>query len=255
MRVDYDNIAPNYDERYAMDESPGILRVLLDTVRKRVDPVVLEVGCGTGHWLEPLSRFSKSILGLEPSSGMLRQARRKRVPASLIGGRAEELPFRDEGMDFVFVVNALHHFADPGRFIREAHRILQHGGTLALIGGDPRSPRNSWYGYRYFEGSLEADLARFPRWDSLRTWLSGAGFVALESREIDRVLDPRHGREVLHDPFLRKGSSSTLAMISQDAYARGLESIREDVDNAESQGLDLLFETELTILEFSGVKT
>ncbi len=61
-RLDYDRLARSYDQRYVEHDYRGIertLRTVLDGRRR-----VLEVGCGTGHWLEVVGGW-----GLDPSKG------------------------------------------------------------------------------------------------------------------------------------------------------------------------------------------
>ena len=53
-QVDYDRIAPTYDARYAANERSGTGAALRALVETRRAVQVLEVGCGTGHWLQEL---------------------------------------------------------------------------------------------------------------------------------------------------------------------------------------------------------
>jgi ubiquinone/menaquinone biosynthesis C-methylase UbiE len=84
----------------------------------------MEVGCGTGHWLEVLSAPDRSLIGVDYSRGMLAQAQEKHIPAQLVQGVARQLPFKSGELDYVFCIHASHHFADPHAFITETHRIL-----------------------------------------------------------------------------------------------------------------------------------
>src|SRR6516162_5830507 len=56
---------------------------------------VLEVGCGTGHWLNGLASRCRRTVGLEPSMPMLRVASRRLGAArrGLVRAVAERLPF------------------------------------------------------------------------------------------------------------------------------------------------------------------
>jgi len=47
VTIDYDQIAPRYDRRYALHDYPGIRATILHAVRWRTRPRVLEVGCGS----------------------------------------------------------------------------------------------------------------------------------------------------------------------------------------------------------------
>ena len=49
--TDYDRIADRFDARYAMYAYDGVRETLLQFLGADASSAVLEVGCGTGHWL------------------------------------------------------------------------------------------------------------------------------------------------------------------------------------------------------------
>jgi SAM-dependent methyltransferase len=260
--VDYDRIAPGYNCRFAAGGTPGVaaaLQSLARTLARELagdmprDPGVLsilEVGCGTGHWLASLEG-GRRLCGLDLSAGMLRQARQLPVALDLVRGRAGRLPFPDAAFDLVTCVNAVHHFEDRPAFVAEARRLLRPGGTLAVIGMDPRR-RASWYVYDYFPGTYEADLARFPSWGTLADWMIVAGFGLLSWQTVAEIHGAKHGRAVLHDPFLGKDATSQLTLLDDRAYAAGLERIEAALAAAERDGQTLTFATDLTLDMLAG---
>src|SRR5512147_1144319 len=131
--LNYDPISATYDRRYATGASrlEGIGRVLAELVQAGPAVVTLEVGCGTGHWLESLRAFPGARIGLDFSLGMLRQARQVN-PGRLACAEAGNLPLKTAGADLIFVINAIHHFPRPRDFIAEAYRALKPGGALAI---------------------------------------------------------------------------------------------------------------------------
>jgi ubiquinone/menaquinone biosynthesis C-methylase UbiE len=259
-RVDYDRIAPTYDARYAANERSGTSAALCALSEARRAKQVLEVGCGTGHWLQELQRARTSTprsydvrtYGLDLSSGMLRQARAKGPSPDLVRGRAAQLPFAGAAFDLVYCVNAIHHFGQPRAFIAEAARILCPGGTLAVIGMDPRGQRDTWYIYHYFEGVYERDLARFPSWGTVVDWMAHSGLVGIESRIVERFGPDLVGRAVLDHPFLRKDSCSQLALLSEEAYAAGLRRIEAAIAEAEVEGKEIVFRNDTSLAMISG---
>jgi demethylmenaquinone methyltransferase/2-methoxy-6-polyprenyl-1,4-benzoquinol methylase len=73
-----------------------------------------------------------SVIGLDPSPGMLAEARRKlRIP--LVQGIAEQLPFRANTFDFLSMGYALRHVADLKHTFGEYFRVLRPGGTLLIL--------------------------------------------------------------------------------------------------------------------------
>ncbi len=180
-RVDYDALAPTYNQRFVASDRPAVATALQDLVATTPGQRALEVGCGTGRWLEALHTVASAVYGLDPSQGMLRQAQQRALPLRLVQGRGESLPFATGVFELVSCVNVIHHMRDPRTFIREALRSLTPKGTLAIIGMDPHDTRNAWYVYDFFEGVRMNDLNRFPAHGTVLCWLMEAGFVGLES--------------------------------------------------------------------------
>ncbi len=249
-RVDYDSLAGSYNARYQEYRLDGIERALIEVVRRSRAAKVLEVGCGTGRWIEPLRRAGGLVVGVDASMGMLTQARGL---ADLVYARANMLPFRAGSFDVIYTVNAIHHFHDARAFIKDAAMLLKPGGMLATIGIDPRAVRRR-YPYDYFEGAFELDMRRYPSFGQVVDWSSEAGLDDVELRIVDNSGLRYTGRGVLADPFLKKESNSLLALLSDDVYAAGLQKIELAVVRAEQRGESLEFRSDLAFGMVSGLK-
>jgi SAM-dependent methyltransferase len=245
--VDYDRVAATYDERYVVYPNRGVGRALRGLARRLRPERALEVGCGTGRWLAELEGEIPQLVGLDPSTGMLgRAARRAHVP--LIAGRANGLPFARPVFDLILCVNALHHFEDPRAFVSEAAGLLRPGGALALVGLDAHVVRKRWWVYQYFEGAHEADQRRFPRWPEVLDWMSASGLTGHRCRAVEHFSDAQKGRAFLEDPFLKRESTSQLLLLSDLAYAAGLERVRAAITNAEDQGREMAFAVDIDLV-------
>ena len=253
-RVDYDQIAPQYNKRFASGSRSGTAQALLGLARTLQAGRILEVGCGTGHWLAALNAIAPELYGLDPSTGMLRQALARQQPMQLVRGFARHLPFENGAIGLAFCVNAIHHFQDPRSFIGEAHRVLATGGTLAIIGTDPHGRKESWYAYHFFEGMYERDLERFPAWATVSEWMAEMGLEGIELQQMERIVETKHGRQVLDDPYLGKNASSQLALLSEETYLAGLQRIEAAVSQAEARGETILFRTDIRMSMLTGHK-
>lgn len=246
-QVDYDRIAPSYDRRFADGGLGGVAAALSSLAETHAGGRILEVGCGTGHWLAGLSPAPGHLVGLDLSAGMLAQAQRRGRWLHLTRGSADRLPFPDVCFDLVYCVNALHHFQQQCAFVSEARRLLRPGGALAVVGMDPRTLLRRWYIYDYFEGTYDTDLARFPSWGTVADWMVVAGFKKLEWQPVERILDQKRGSAILADPFLLKDSCSQLALLTDEAYAAGLGRMETALAAAEAAGKVLTFPVDLIL--------
>jgi ubiquinone/menaquinone biosynthesis C-methylase UbiE len=224
--TDYDRIADRFDKRYELYQYAGVRETLFNFLGPA--PVaVLEVGCGTGHWLDAVGARASILAGVEPSSAMLTRARLAALGARLVRARAEELPWCDRTFDRIFCVNALHHFADRDRFFAEARRILRPGGGLLTIGKDPHGERDEWWVYQYFEETRALDRARFAAVRTLRGEMTRAGFAWSESLEADHIEVVHRASDALAGGVVDAAFTSQLSLLSEEEFNRGVARVRE----------------------------
>lgn len=101
----------------------------------RAGMTLLDVATGTGlvaRAAASVAQTSEGMVGVDPSAGMLREARRA-FAGPLAQGRVEALPFRDGRFDFVTIGYALRHAADLDIAFRECLRVLAPGGRLIIL--------------------------------------------------------------------------------------------------------------------------
>jgi ubiquinone/menaquinone biosynthesis C-methylase UbiE len=134
-------------------------------VEARPGALVLDVGCGSGENLVRLVRYGARARGCEPG---LERARRAAARAPALAARGEALPWRDASFELVYLSHVLHHAADVGAVLREAHRVLAPGGALFVVESVDDSPllrvarrlRPSWEGDPVRSRFRRRDLAR-----------------------------------------------------------------------------------------------
>ena len=129
--VDYDRI----ERIMALGSGSWYRRRALQRSGLRAGMRVFDIGTGTGLVAREAARIvgdPSLIVGVDPSAGMVRNAR---VPAGvqLLAGSAECIPAADGAADFLSMGYALRHISDLSLAFREFHRVLRPGGRLCLL--------------------------------------------------------------------------------------------------------------------------
>jgi ubiquinone/menaquinone biosynthesis C-methylase UbiE len=118
----------------------GLHAKLAERLAAWADPAAadlcLDVGTGTGLVARELAKRlgpDGRVIGIDPSAGMLREARRLGGPGiRFLEMWSEHLVFRDETFDLVTFGDSLSYLIDPFSSLDEAHRVLRPGGRIAL---------------------------------------------------------------------------------------------------------------------------
>lgn len=115
---------------------------------------ILEIGCGTGIFLDVLHGAGFDVTGIDASPAMLEAARQRMGgKADLHLGDAGHLPFDDNDFDFCVLLTVLEFCPDPALVLREAARVAKkallvcylnrfscYGLTMRLFPGHTRGP-------------------------------------------------------------------------------------------------------------------
>jgi ubiquinone/menaquinone biosynthesis C-methylase UbiE len=188
------------------------------------DATVLEVGCGTGNYIGALAAGQGcTAYGLDPSAGMLAQARTRPARVAWLLGRAEALSFRSSTFDLIFSVDVIHHVAGKGAHYREVARVLRPGGWVCTVTDSADIIRRREILSGYFPETVEIELARYPRLAQLEAWMAEAGLAAFEVVTVEQPYQIASAQ-----PFRAKAYSS-LHLIADEAWQAGLARLERDL--------------------------
>ena len=134
--------APDYDKAFLAKHPQKLNDVVLDMLRGREFASLLDVGCGTGHFLSLLlnkphgsgrEAHGLGLAGIDISPGMLDIARQRLGDSvDLREGDIALLPWPDDTFDVVTSTDAVHHFPDPNPALAEIKRVIKPGGILII---------------------------------------------------------------------------------------------------------------------------
>ncbi|MBL7100693.1 MAG: class I SAM-dependent methyltransferase [Nanoarchaeota archaeon] len=115
----YDKIAEGYNELYGEEQKRK-----LGIIKRHLKPkgLILDIGAGTGM----SSKYFKNIILLDPSKGMLKKAKGRKIVA-----KAEKIPFPDNTFDAVISITSLHH-TNIKKVIREIKRVSKKNCKYAF---------------------------------------------------------------------------------------------------------------------------
>ena len=95
---------------------------------------VLDVGCGMGKYLDVVSDYAETVVGLDLSEALLRAQLtvRDRKNVHLVQGNILQPPLKPAFADFVYSVGVLHHTPNTHAAFLSAASLVAPGGRLAV---------------------------------------------------------------------------------------------------------------------------
>jgi ubiquinone/menaquinone biosynthesis C-methylase UbiE len=234
-RTNYDAMSRTYDfGRATPEEWVHEWRSELTEYLTADERPVADVGSGTGIWAKFIVEwFDTDVIGIEPSTGMRSRATQTRRHSRVhyVGGAAEHLPLRDASCGAVWMSTVVHHFADLHAAAREARRVLRDGGPVLIRQSfSGRHDGILWTGF--FPSALRLAEQRHPTIETVIEAFTKAGFRHHEVCEVTQI-----AAADLHEYVQRTAtrSDSTLELISDEEFERGLEELRNLAENSPSE--------------------
>ena len=132
------------------------LEMILRAAGERVKGRVLENGCGVGMYVEKLSAFGGTVIGLEYDRERATEAHAR--SAHIVNAAGEFVPLPSETFDLILSHEVIEHVQDDRAAIREMVRVLKPGGRIALFCPNRGYPVEThgiyWKGKYYFGNKL-----------------------------------------------------------------------------------------------------
>jgi len=120
---------------------------------------VIDVGCGSGFWLEGYTRhgvLKENIFGVDLSPKNVAEIKQRGFAAEV--GNALALEIADDSFEFTISNGVIHHTSDPFLAFQELVRITKPGGLIYL------AVYNAWNPYYYLVHKLTFPI-RYWYWN------------------------------------------------------------------------------------------
>jgi len=227
--MDYDKT--DMPEKYNLgrDHGPAVLLQWMDAIAERISTRmirnIIDLGCGTGRFSGALaSRFKATVIGVDPSRKMLKQAQAGRTHSQVFYacGAAEAIPIPSNSVDLVFISMALHHFSDPRQAARECRRVLREHGRVFLRTASRENI--SMYAYvPFFPTSRPVLEQRIPSLDFQCEVFKQASFQILSSGVVTQQIATDYSD---YADKLAVRADSILLSLDDEAFNAGLKAVR-----------------------------
>ena len=156
---EYDHWFETEAGQFAFAQEKRLIQYLVSSWPRRRQSI-LDIGCGTGVFLELFWEAGFDVYGIDASARMLARARGKMGHrADLYLGKAEYLPFDDNEFDFSAIITVLEFCKDPQRVLEEAARVSKKGILLCFL--NKNSP---YYLSKKFFRSGRTGITSTARW-------------------------------------------------------------------------------------------
>ena len=124
---------------WGMEKVHGsIYKTVAEVLHMEPEDDLVEVACGTGHFLKKYASHVRSVAGLDHSELMVKLATRKhreRIKAGtaeFVHGEASQLPWQDEKFSVATTMGSIIVFPKPLEALKEMYRVLRPGGRAVV---------------------------------------------------------------------------------------------------------------------------
>lgn len=129
----FSGVVEIYD-RYRPEPPHSLARILARYARIDRPRLVLDIGCGTGISTRYWSYRADTVIGIDPSGEMLRQAELSTTAGNISYrlASADQTGLTDACADIAVCANSLH-WMEPQGLFKELERVLRPGGVFAAF--------------------------------------------------------------------------------------------------------------------------
>jgi SAM-dependent methyltransferase len=133
-----DNVFDEMGELWAeiADKNQTELQLAFLRNQLKLDSYILDIACGNGRHLNPLTSVGYDIIGLDTSLRLLRIAKQRNANVELVRGDMRFLPFKEDNFEAVISMDTSFGYLpskkDDLQSLQEIHRVIRKTGFFIL---------------------------------------------------------------------------------------------------------------------------
>jgi len=158
-------------------------------------PRLLEIGCGTGVFLDKAKKHGFDCHGLELSEYAANFVRQMGIPVETKS--IEDADYPKESFDAIVMREVIEHLPHPMESLKTIHSWLKPGGVLFMATGNYDSPERKLRGSDWFYFMPEGHLNIFSN-KTMRNYLNKVGFRKVNvTNQGDKLMEMLRQRNIL----------------------------------------------------------
>lgn len=138
--INFTEISKNYEKTSLIQK--GASEILFELLKIKPSDDVLDIGCGPGHLSNKIKhKTNGNVIGIDPSIGMINQAKEKYTDINFLLSSVEEMNFVNQ-FDIIFCNSVFQWFEDYNLALQNCFKALKDKGRMGIQapGGKIYSP-------------------------------------------------------------------------------------------------------------------
>jgi SAM-dependent methyltransferase len=105
-------------------------RSLIEEIKRRCGPTLLDLGCGVGGYTRTLQDEGYDVRALDVNAPYVEKARQLGIRVDHFDGMT--IPLADDSVDTVFMIEVLEHIPEPDRVLAEVFRVARKNVIITV---------------------------------------------------------------------------------------------------------------------------
>ncbi|MBN1682543.1 class I SAM-dependent methyltransferase [Candidatus Bathyarchaeota archaeon] len=177
----FDRASSNYDDWYIHPRGKQVFDAeckLLDSLIPS-EGIGLEIGSGTGIFSEKFTNPLREVICLDISKGMLTKSIKRGL--HIIRGSANNLPLKNNLIDFSYMVTVIEFLNNPLKMFREVKKVLRPNAPLTILFINKESSWGELYSKLGKENNPVFSNAHIYSYDEILRKINESGFKPIKS--------------------------------------------------------------------------